>query len=181
MSFTIELTFAQNHLPTMHIYQAIPTMHRSDFSILERNDKTEEERLRLFLRLSQFAIMLKALLTSVDPGSFLDFPDIDGGAAVGQSSVTIYDEVSSTRSCLGYRVFLYMGVQIVDHPKWGFSNLAVHTILIYARPKDAQNVLLKMASCFEGIRSNVKDASSDTEDPALVEGEAVGTAAAAGP
>jgi hypothetical protein len=130
---------------------AIPTMHRSDFGILERNDKTEGERLRLFLIFSQFATMLKTLLAGVDPGSFVDFPDIDGGAAIGQSSVTIYDEVSSTRSLLGYRVFLYMGVQIVEHPNWGFSNLAVHSILLYTRPTDAEKVLLKAASCFKDI------------------------------
>ena len=156
---------------------ALPTMHQADFSILELNEKTEGERLRLFLRFSHFALALKALLSEVDPGSFATFPDIDGGAAVGQSSITIYDEVSSTKSLLGYRVFLYMGVQIIDHPNWGFKKLAVHTILLYARPLQAQAVLLQLAakdaSCFTNVKTGADPAPLAASDRAV--GPSAGT------
>jgi len=123
---------------------AIPTYQTAAFSILEINDQTEAERLRLFLRFKSYAQDLSQHLSQIDPLSSLDIPDIDGAATFGRTTVTIYDEVSSTRALLGYSTFLYMGVQIVHHPKIGYSKLAVHTVLMYARPDDAKEAFLRM-------------------------------------
>ena len=57
-----------------------------------------------------------------------------------------------------------MGVQIIDHPNWGFCNLAVHTILLYARPLQAQAVLLQLASrdasCFANTEAGAGGAAA---------------------
>jgi len=123
---------------------AIPTYHTASFSILEINDKTEAERLRLFLRFKTYAQTLSQHLKQIDPLSSLDIPDIDGAATFGRATITIYDEVSSTRALLGYSTFLYMGVQIVHHPVIGYARLAVHTVLMYARPEDAKEAFGRM-------------------------------------
>jgi len=83
-------------------------------------------------------------LCNIDPLASLDIPDIDGAATFGRSTITIYDEVSSTRAILGYSTFLYMGVQIVHHPVIGYARLGVHTVLMYARPEDAKEAFGRM-------------------------------------
>jgi len=123
---------------------AIPTYQLAAFSILEINEETEAERLRLFLRFKAYAQDLSKHLSQIDPSSSLDIPDIDGSATFSRSTVTIYDEVSSTRAILGYSTFLYMGVQIVQHPRMGYAKLAVHTVLVYARPDDAMEAFRRM-------------------------------------
>jgi hypothetical protein len=121
---------------------ALPTYHAAQFSILEINEATEAERLRLFLRFRDFASSFRDQLTKLDPDAFLDIPDIDGAAAFSRSTMTIYDEVTSTRSLLGYSTFLYMGVQMVQHPRFGYAKLALHTMIVWAQKEDVQMLLL---------------------------------------
>lgn len=127
---------------------AIPTYQTAAFPILEINDETEAERLRLFIRFKKYAQDFSEHLSQIDPDSLLDIPDIDGSATFTRSTVTIYDEVSSTRAILGYSTFLYMGVQIVQHPRMGYAKLAVHTVLVYARPDDAKEAFRRIEKVF---------------------------------
>mmetsp|Transcript_4846 Transcript_4846/g.10258 ORF Transcript_4846/g.10258 Transcript_4846/m.10258 type:complete len:225 (+) Transcript_4846:129-803(+) len=144
---------------------AIPTYHIANFPILERNDTTEEERLRLFLRFQKFAREYSRELNKIDPSSFVDIPDIDGIASFSTSNngggggigSAIYDEVSSTRSLLGYSTFLYMGVQIVQHPRIHYSKLTVHTVVVWALIDDAKQAFLNVAEAMalrDDITSN---------------------------
>uniref|UniRef100_A0A7S4AXG0 Uncharacterized protein n=1 Tax=Pseudo-nitzschia australis TaxID=44445 RepID=A0A7S4AXG0_9STRA len=128
-------------------YLLIPTFHVSRFSTLERNDRTEDERVRIFLRFREFAKEFRERLFQKDPGSQLDIPDIDGASTFsvsGRHSTSAYDEVASTRSVLGYSTFLYMGVQIVHHPRIGYEKLAIHTIVIYARSRDVEEIYFEL-------------------------------------
>eukprot|EP00536_Pseudo-nitzschia_multiseries_P007850 jgi/Psemu1/18910/gm1.18910_g len=127
-------------------YLVLPTFHVANFSILERNDRTEDERLRIFLRFRQFAMEFRNRLAQKDPQSQLDIPDIDGASTFSANSHTTsaYDEVASTRSILGYSTFLYMGVQIVHHPRIGYGRLAIHTIVMYADSKDAEGIYYEL-------------------------------------
>lgn len=123
---------------------AIPTYHTASMEILERNQTTEDERLRIFLCFKDLATQFRNELSKLDSMSNVDIPDIDGSATFSRSTVTIYDEVSSTRSILGYSTFLYMGVQMVHHPRIGYSKLAIHTMILYGRPDDVKQVFLKV-------------------------------------
>lgn len=127
-------------------YLLIPTFHVSRFSTLERNDRTEDERVRIFLRFRDFAREFRDRLFQKDPGSRLDIPDIDGASSfsVHHSTSAAYDEVASTRSVLGYSTFLYMGVQIVHHPRIGYEKLAIHTIVLYARSRDVEEIYFEL-------------------------------------
>jgi hypothetical protein len=131
---------------TKREYLVIPTFHVARFSTLERNDRTEDERIRIFLRFREFAKEFRNLLSKKDPKSQLDMPDIDGASAFSMNGHTTsaYDEVASTRSVLGYSTFLYMGIQIVNHPRIGYQKLAIHTIVIYARSKDAEETYFEL-------------------------------------
>ena len=127
-------------------YLVIPTFHIAEFSILERNDQTEDERLQIFLRHRDFATEFMKLLKEKDHDSQLDMPDIDGSStfSIGGHTLTVFDEVASTRSILGYSTFLYMGVEIVHHPRIGYQKLSIHTIVMYARPKDAEETYYEL-------------------------------------
>ena len=138
----------------------VPTYQSAAFPILEITGETEAERLCLFLRFRSFARDLSRRLSRLDPASSLDIPDIDGAATFTRATVTIYDEVGSTRAVLGYPTFLYMGVQIVQHPRMGYERLAVHTAVVYARPED-------VVEAFRGVEYG-------TEGRRLVEGTDVG-------
>ena len=135
-------------------YFVIPTYHIAQHSILELNDKTENERLTIFLRFKDhFATDFYNLLKQKDQYALLDIPDIDGSASTlfssngdsnGNYSSTIYDEVASTRSILGYSTFLYCGLQIVSHPCYGYEKLAIHTIIIYSRLTDVKETYMEL-------------------------------------
>ena len=135
-------------------YFVIPTYHIAKHSILELNDKTENERLNIFLRFKDhFATDFYNLLKQKDQYALLDIPDIDGSASTlfssngdsgGNYSSTIYDEVASTRSILGYSTFLYCGLQIVSHPCYGYEKLAIHTIIIYSRLTDVKETYIEL-------------------------------------
>ncbi|VEU36250.1 unnamed protein product [Pseudo-nitzschia multistriata] len=132
-------------------YLVIPTFHVTRFSILERNDRTEDERIRVFLRFRDFATEFKHRLSQKDPFSRLDIPDIDGASTFSDSVHTnsAYDEVASTRSILGYSTFLYMGIQIVQHPRIGYEKLAIHTIVAYANCRHAAETYLELLKKYQ--------------------------------
>jgi hypothetical protein len=135
-------------------YFVIPTYHIAKNSILELNDKTENERLCIFLRFKDYFVTdFYNLLKQKDQYALLDIPDIDGSASTlfssngdsgGNYSSTIYDEVASTRSILGYSTFLYCGLQIVSHPSYGYEKLAIHTIIIYSRLIDVKETYMEL-------------------------------------
>ena len=149
-------------------YFVIPTYHIAQHSILELNDKTENERLTIFLRFKDhFATDFYNLLKQKDQYALLDIPDIDGSASTlfssngdssGNYSSTIYDEVASTRSILGYSTFLYCGLQIVSHPCYGYEKLAIHTIIIYSRLTDVKETYMELFK-----RYNINDESNQIE------------------
>lgn len=122
----------------------VPTFHAAQFAILEINEATEAERLRLFLGFKEFASSFQENLSKLDPDSFVDIADIDGAATFSRSTVTIYDEVTSTRALLGYSTFLYMGVQLVQHPRLGYGKLALHTMIVWAHKSDVLGLLLDL-------------------------------------
>jgi len=127
-------------------YLVLPTFHVANFSILERNDRSEDERVRIFLRFRHFAVEFRKRLAQKDSKAQLDIPDIDGASTFSTSGHTTsaYDEVASTRSVLGYSTFLYMGVQIVHHPRIGYEKLAIHTMVIYARAQDVEEIFYEL-------------------------------------
>lgn len=127
----------------------VPTFHSASFSILEMNEGTDNERLRLFLRFKDYAADFLKELKNIDVSSVGDIPDIDGSATFSRSTVTIYDEVSSTRSLLGYSTFLYMGVQMVQHPRIHYSKLAVHTMVLFAKPGDAMEAFIRLENQYK--------------------------------
>jgi len=120
---------------------AIPTFHLAAFDIMHRDEQTEAERARVFVRFAHFANVLRTLLRRQDPGALVDFGDLDGMASCGRSTGAVYDEVSSTKALLGYKVVGYMGVNIIAHPEHGSSRLCIHTVLLHARPADARALL----------------------------------------
>jgi hypothetical protein len=149
-------------------YFVIPTYHIAKHSILELNDKTENERLRIFLRFKNYFVTdFYNLLKQKDQYALLDIPDIDGSASTlfsnsngdsdgcggggGNYSSTIYDEVASTRSILGYSTFLYCGLQIVSHPNYGYEKLAIHTIIIYSRLIDVKETYMELFKRYNKI------------------------------
>lgn len=142
--FILEKKNACGNVGSKREYLAIPTCHAAEFPIIEINEETEEERLRIFLRFKNFAAEFARRLKQRDASSLVDIPDIDGSATFSRATVTIYDEVASTRSILGYSTFLYMGIQIVHHPRIGYAKLALHTMVLFARPEDARDTYLEM-------------------------------------
>ena len=136
---------------------AVPTMHRAAVGILQRNEQTEAERLRVFLQFSHFANVFRVLLRRRDPDAFVDYVALEGAGAIGGSGA-IFDEVSSTKALLGHRVKLYMGVPIIVHPRWGFNRLALHTIVLFGDPRDAADVLGEMAESYRcGVHRGVAE------------------------
>ena len=120
---------------------AIPTFHVAAFDIMHRNDDTEAERARVFARFAHLANIYCTLLRRHDPDAFADFSDLEGIASLTESTGTVFDEVSSARALLGYKVVPYMGVPIVHHPVLGSNRLCVHTIILHARLNDALHLL----------------------------------------
>ena len=120
---------------------AIPTCHLASFDIMHRDEQTETERARVFVRFAHFANVLRTLLQRQDAEAFVDFGDLDGMASCGRSTGAVYDEVSSTKKLLGYKVVSYMGVPIIAHPDHGSNRLCLHTMVLHARPADVQALL----------------------------------------
>jgi len=120
---------------------AIPTLHMCRFDVLERNDTNESERVRVFARFAHFANVFKILLLRKDRAAFVDYVDIDGGASTTTGGQAIYDEVMSCKALLGYKMTRYCGVAMIVHPTAGWKRLTLHTMLVYASPSDALEVL----------------------------------------
>ena len=127
---------------------AIPTIHTCRFNVLEREEKTEMERNRIFARFSHFANIYKTLLTRIDSGAFVDFVDIDGGASTTAGGQAIFDEVMSCKALLGYKLTRYCGVTMAVHPAAGWKTLALHTIVVCGKSKEVVAVLQEMINSY---------------------------------
>ena len=131
---------------------AIPVFLVADFDIIERNTRTEAERLRLWCAFQHFANVFKAMLGQRDPIALSDYSDLDGSAATTRRTGTIYNEVQSCKALLGYRIKLCECVPIVSHPTYGWDHLVVHTVVAWCKVGDARAVL---GSLIEGYGRSV--------------------------
>ena len=127
---------------------AIPTLHTTQFEILERNETTELERVRIFTRFAHFSNIFQTLLAKKDPEAFVDYVDIDGGASLTDGGQAVYDECMSMKALLGYKLTNYMGVTMIVHPLQGWKNLTLHTIITYGKRKDIVEILDLMISSY---------------------------------
>ena len=130
--------------PEQRVLLAIPTVHACGFNVLERNEMTEQERMRVFTRFAHFSNIFTTLLKRQDVAAFADFVDIDGGASTTPGGQAIYDEVMSCKALLGYKLTRYCGVTMVVHPEAGWKRLVLHTIIVCGRPSVVKDVLVTM-------------------------------------
>lgn len=122
----------------------IPTFHRAAFDILERNEVTEQERTRVYLRFERFARAFKDRMLQRDSLAFVDWVGLHGCASDTNGGQAIYDEVMSAKSLCGYKLTSYCGVTIVNHPVVGYRDLAVHSIVCFANHLVAAATLNEM-------------------------------------
>ena len=52
----------------------------------------------------------------------------------------------SAKTLCGYKLMTYCGVTIVDHPDFGYRDLTVHSIVVFANPIVTTEVLTEMLS-----------------------------------
>ena len=108
--------------------RVVVTFQPAGMDIMERNDRTEAERKRLFLGFSAFAEQLSTQLRSSGPAAFADYADMDGGAMLTERGASMFNEVEIVRAALGYRLTSVGGVTIVVHPRWG-TNVYVGSVV----------------------------------------------------
>ena len=138
----VKLVFPSLMSPASLPLLAITTFHVARIHIVDINAATERERMRLYQRFARFAATVSASLAARSDGSAVcDWADIDGCAAHGERTMTIYDEVSGAKAMLGYRGTLCECVPVVVHPTHGHARLAVHTMCLRAASADAKAAL----------------------------------------
>ena len=123
----------------------VPTFHKAAFDILERNEVTERERERVFAEFARFARDFMARMRRRDSIAFVDFVGLHGCASESAGQA-IFDEVMSAKTLCGYKLMTYCGVTIVDHPDFGYRDLTVHSIVVFANPIVTTEVLTEMLS-----------------------------------
>ena len=165
----VKLVFPSLHSPTALPLLAITTFHVARMHIIDINDATERERMRLYQRFARFAAAISRKVAARHDLAVCDWADIDGCAAHGERTMTIYDEVSGAKAMLGYRGTLCQCVPVVVHPTHGYANLAVHTMCLRADAADAKAAL-----------SEVLREWADGGDDALRDGEDRKDAASSG-
>mmetsp|Transcript_20198 Transcript_20198/g.31161 ORF Transcript_20198/g.31161 Transcript_20198/m.31161 type:complete len:211 (-) Transcript_20198:488-1120(-) len=132
--------------PAVGTLSVVCTFQKSKFDIMEINDQTEGERLRMFGGFSRFADrVLTDLEAAVSSGAncpppFADYADLDGTPCRTSLGGSAFNEVEVARSALGYRLTNVGGVSIIIHPTWG-RNIYVGSIVTSHDEKDIATVL----------------------------------------
>ena len=143
---------AASHIRRRQVLCA-PSFHKAAFDIMERNRNTERERERVFARFVRFARAFKARLQRRDSLAFVEFVDLHGHASdTSGGHPAMFDEVMSAKALCGYTLTTCSGMTMVDHPEFGYRDLAVHSIILFADH-------LMAAAVLKGMLAN--DASLD--------------------
>ncbi len=160
---------------------AVPVFLLANFEIMERNEETEAERLRLWCAFQHFANVFKAMMGQRDALALSDYSDLDGSAATTRRTGTIYNEVQSCKALLGYRIRLCECVPIVSHPQLGWDKLVVHTVVAFCRQSDAQAVLGAMVEGYgRGGGGGGEGGGGESSSKAYLDSSSVGDGGSGG-